>query len=355
MRKCLQVLCVAMTVTNGVGGCASHRRTLYVTDDSGSEQAARALPTSAPRPAGGEPCDDPGNTTPAQLAQTAPGSEAPSQLPPVLPSAAPAQPGATPAALPPADPSRPAQQPGDGPVAADQGTATRDAAAAPASLASHPAEPAAPGEGQPARRLVKSDRFRLRYHVRDVGPSGVSEVELWYTKDGGPWSKCGDVPPDQDSCMLRVEGEGLYGFTLVARNGHGLSGRPPGQGEAPQFVVEVDQTRPVVEAVQVAWARDGEKAGVRVAWTASDKNLAPHPISLYYAASEAGPWSVIARGLDNAGRYAWQPPPGLPSQCWVRVEALDAAGNVGVAEVAVPPLDTQLPAATVLDADEVGP
>jgi hypothetical protein len=86
-----------------------------------------------------------------------------------------------------------------------------------------------------------------------------------------------------------------------------------------------------------------------------DEALAPYPISLYYAANEVGPWTVIDRGLDNDGRYTWQPPPGLPPCCWVRVEALDAAGNVGVALEAVPPVATQLPDPAILGAEGVGP
>jgi hypothetical protein len=39
----------------------------------------------------------------------------------------------------------------------------------------------------------------------------------------------------------------------------------------------------------------------------------------------------------------------------VRVEALDAAGNVGVALEAVPPVATQLPAAAILGAEAVDP
>jgi hypothetical protein len=180
-------------------------------------------------------------------------------------------------------------------------------------------------------------------------------VELWCTKDGGPWRKRADMPPGRDSYALRVEGEGIYGFTLVARSGDGRSRKPPRRGERPQYVVEVDQTKPVVEAGRADWTRDGGQAAVRLTWSASDKNLAPHPISLYYAPNEIGPWTAIVRDLDNAGRYAWQPPPGLPPCCWMRVEALDAAGNVGVALEAVPPRDALTPAAAGPHATEVRP
>jgi hypothetical protein len=116
----------------------------------------------------------------------------------------------------------------------------------------------------------------------------------------------------------------------------------------------VDQTKPVVEAVRAAWTAEGGRAAVVLTWRASDECLARHPISRYYAANEVRLWTVIARGLDNDGRYAWQPP-ALPGCCWVRVEALAAAGNVGVAQEAVPPRDALTPAAAGPHAAEVGP
>src|SRR5205814_7780517 len=44
-----------------------------------------------------------------------------------------------------------------------------------------------PTEGE--RRLVGSKRVSLNYELKEVGPSGVSQVELWYTQDGRSWNK----------------------------------------------------------------------------------------------------------------------------------------------------------------------
>src|SRR5262249_4024083 len=35
--------------------------------------------------------------------------------------------------------------------------------------------------GSPAVRMVSSKRIVLNYHVKDVGPSGLSGIELWWT------------------------------------------------------------------------------------------------------------------------------------------------------------------------------
>ena len=36
-----------------------------------------------------------------------------------------------------------------------------------------------------------------------------------------------------------------------------------------------------------------------ISWGASDKNLGPTPISLYYSLTQAGPWSPIAKGSTS--------------------------------------------------------
>ena len=80
----------------------------------------------------------------------------------------------------------------------------------------------------PEVRLVNSPRIALNYEIKDKGPSGVSEVELWYTQDGRSWNKCPLPKPTDEQgftspLTFAVDGEGVYGFTLVARNGNGLS------------------------------------------------------------------------------------------------------------------------------------
>jgi hypothetical protein len=190
----------------------------------------------------------------------------------------------------------------------------------------------------PAVRMVNSKRITINYEVKDVGPSGVSGVELWYTQDGKSWKKR-DVPPQtQPPYIIEVNEEGLYGFTLLAKNGIGLSKDPPQSGDLPQVWVEVDLTSPVVHLTGVNAKCSHNKQNVVIRWNATDKNLAPKPITLSYAAKAGGPWSPIATHIENTGRYEWPLPADFPSRFLIRVEAADAVGNIGMDQTPKPVL-----------------
>ena len=190
--------------------------------------------------------------------------------------------------------------------------------------------------GAAERRLVNSKRISLNYELKDVGPSGVASVELWFTQDGRSWNRyplprAEDGAPPPRPLVFDVSGEGVYGFTLVARSGVGLSERPPQVGDRPQIWVEVDLTRPVVQVHSVNVGRGSDKGKLTINWSARDKNLGREPISLSYAKETGGPWTPIAEHVPNTGRYVWKMPEQVPYQFYVRVEAADQAGNVGEA------------------------
>jgi hypothetical protein len=186
------------------------------------------------------------------------------------------------------------------------------------------------------RRLVNSKRISLNYELKDVGPSGVSTVELWFTQDGRGWNRY-PLPKTEESTtppkplVFDVAGEGIYGFTLVAKSGVGLGERPPQVGDRPQVWVEVDLTKPVVQIHQVLVGRGADKGKLTITWSASDRNLGREPITLVYGEGAGGPWRPIAAKIANTGRYVWSMPERVPYQFYVRVEAADLAGNVGEA------------------------
>jgi len=188
-----------------------------------------------------------------------------------------------------------------------------------------------PGPGE--RRLVNSKRISLNYELKDVGPSGVSTVELWFTTDGRSWNKYPPKPeePSKNSVIFEVNGEGLYGLTLVAKSGVGLSVRPPQLGDRPQIWVEVDLTRPVVQIQDVVVGEGVDKGKLIITWSAQDKNLSQQPITLSYGEKADGPWLPIFEKQPNTGRYVWTMPQRVPYQFYVRAEAVDLAGNVGAA------------------------
>jgi hypothetical protein len=156
----------------------------------------------------------------------------------------------------------------------------------------------------------------------------VKTVEVWWTQERGIWQKYpSEFPPDAPF-EIAVEGEGRYGFTLVAVSGVGHAESRPQAGDPPQVWVEVDLTPPAVQLIGVDVGSGADKGTVTIRWRASDKFLAAQPITLSYGTAD-NQWVTIAANIANDGRYVWRMPEGLPYQFPIRVEAIDQAGNVG--------------------------
>jgi hypothetical protein len=227
---------------------------------------------------------------------------------------------------------------------------------APASSAPPPPAPASPApappgdgaikyarNGPPIIRVVNSRRITLNFEVKDVGPSGVAGIDVWSTRDWKEWQRH-EAPPQGNAFVVEVAEEGLYGFTLQAHSGAGAAKGPPAPGDMPQVLVMVDLTKPVVQLVEASLAPIGKPRTLTIRWKAGDPNLGRQPISLSYAPKEGGPWQPIACNLENSGCFVWDVPPTAPTEVFVRVEAVDLAGNVGQAQLSKPlVLDTARP------------
>lgn len=213
------------------------------------------------------------------------------------------------------------------------------------------------GSGTGQVIMVRSRRFQFNYKIDDVGPSDVSRVEVYYTRDNGrTWRKYEADAPKEPPCILEVPEEGRYGFTLVARSGVDLGEQPPKAGDPPHIVVEVDETKPVVRIINAEVGRGADLGLMTLTWTASDRYLGPTPVSISYARESQGPWTPVLKDLPNTGRHVWKlPPEGLPFQFYLRVECTDQAGNIGVSASASPvKVDQNLPKARVVGV-EVAP
>src|SRR4051794_790044 len=173
------------------------------------------------------------------------------------------------------------------------------------------ASPCTPGEKceHAPTLLVKDRKIKLNYKVTDVGPSGVSSVELWATRDGKHWQRYSNEPPPAGPLCVHVAEEGKYGFSLVVKNGLGVSSPAPKTGDAPQLWVEVDETPP---SVQVTECSVGHGDSLVIGWVASDVHLAEAPVTVSTAVSKEGPWTPVATGLANTGRYVWTMPREVP-------------------------------------------
>jgi hypothetical protein len=203
----------------------------------------------------------------------------------------------------------------------------------------------------PPVHLVCERSIRLNCKLRDVGPSGLSAVEVWYTQDGKRWLKAEHTCPPQPPYVMDVKDDGRYGITLIARNGLGVSKAAPVLGEAPQVWVEVDTTRPTVQIGKTSFTGSDGSREMAISWTASDKNLGPKSIKLAYAEKTQGPWAPIA-DVDNTGSYRWRLPPKMPTSFFIRVQATDTAGNAaGVVSAEPIVLDMSKPTVEILSVE----
>jgi hypothetical protein len=176
---------------------------------------------------------------------------------------------------------------------------------------------------------VKNRTFQLNYKITNVGPSGVKFVKIWYTRDGNRYEVFpGKEAPATGPYMVEVPGEGRYGFTLVPYSRVGLSPPPPRPGEEPQLWVEVDETPPNVSLRQVIVGRGPDTGKLTISWTAKDLFLTPQPISITYSESPSGPWRDLLLNVANTGMVTCDSHK-LPYEFYLRVEAVDEAGNKG--------------------------
>lgn len=194
--------------------------------------------------------------------------------------------------------------------------------------------------------------FDLAYEVESRGPSGLSRLDLWVTRDDGrTWMKWSQHDPRASTVRVNLnipsnpQVEGSYGFRIVPISGAGLSEREPMSGDTPELRVVVDITPPQVE-IYPPVGDPQQPHTLLLQWKAVDKHWGPNPILLEWSDKPNGPWQPVVTGaaevqaasassapvtagrwLPNTGNYAWRVPAGLPPRVYLKVTARDAAGN----------------------------
>jgi hypothetical protein len=214
--------------------------------------------------------------------------------------------------------------------------------------------PSAEKNNVPAnRQLLNTTRASVEYRVDQVGPSGVGKVEVYCTTDQGQtWQRLQESTERRSPTDVDLPGEGVYGLRLAITNGNGFGGSPPRRGDNPDCWIEVDATNPFVQLKPTELV-----AGqLDIHWTASDKNLGPEPVSLYYRTRPDTAWQPFARNLKNDGNYRWSFPRDAGSHFYFKVEVTDLAGNVARVESPTPMiLDMTEPRASVVSVSSSSP
>jgi hypothetical protein len=207
------------------------------------------------------------------------------------------------------------------------------------------------------KRVVDSKRFQIGYNLEDVGPSGISSVDLYITEDNGAnWFHYGSDDDNQSPIFVEVPCEGTYGFALGVRSGAGLSSEPPQKGEPPAIVVVVDQTAPELELLPVQQGVGKNVNKLLVTWKCEDDNLAERPVSLFYSSSGQAPWLPVTGPLENTGSFVWNISQGVPVKFYLRIEARDLAGHVQTIDSPQPiVIDLSRPTAKIIDVESPVP
>jgi len=212
-----------------------------------------------------------------------------------------------------------------------------------------PAAPPTPSAEMPAMQIIKAPRFDLGYQA-EGGPSGISRVDLYVTRDDGrSWVRWSTHPGTETPLKVILdtkfnqEIEGEYGLKLVPISGAGLSDGAPTAGTTPEMKVHVDTSAPVIKVYQPTPDANNRNA-LMLHWEASDRNFGREPISIEYSETANGPWKPVTGGdavipvvgggaigtarIANTGSYSWQLPANLQTpKVYLKFAAIDLAGN----------------------------
>lgn len=189
-------------------------------------------------------------------------------------------------------------------------------------------------DGQYAK-LSNSRKFELDYQVDHIRPTEIAELEIWITEDGGDsWALHSNDTDKQSPVVIEVDEDGVYGYRIRIKTIDGLESIQPTKGDAADVWVEVDTTKPSVELTSLPYGRDRDAGKLIVNWRATDKRLAAKSITLFYSVNLDGPWQILVEKLSNSGQFKWPVTNRIPKKVFLRIEAIDAAGNKNVHQTA---------------------
>jgi hypothetical protein len=183
----------------------------------------------------------------------------------------------------------------------------------------------------------RSRTFSLDYSVEALGGNALSEVELWGSEDNGrTWQKWGSDPDRVSPFDVKVGNDGLFGFRMVLVGAGGVVLGNPKPGEDADAWINVDTESPNCKIARAVYGVGSEAGMLVIDYACADSDLSEEAISLSWSASSEGPWTAVANGLQNTGLYLWKADSGLPNRVFLKLEAVDKAGNIGTHRLELP-------------------
>ncbi|HBE70638.1 MAG TPA: hypothetical protein DDW52_21040, partial [Planctomycetaceae bacterium] len=172
--------------------------------------------------------------------------------------------------------------------------------------------------------------FSLDYSVESLGGSTLSDVELWGTEDDGVhWQIWGKDPDRVSPFDVKVGNDGKFGFRMVVVGANGVVSNRPKAGDSADVWLNIDTRRPKCQITRAVYGKGVTEGKLVIDYRAADENLADRSVSILYRTNMREPWKTIEKGLKDSDTYVWQPPMDLPDKVYLKLKALDRAGNIG--------------------------
>lgn len=186
--------------------------------------------------------------------------------------------------------------------------------------------------GDPLHYFTKDKVVMIR-RPEGYTPEETPRVGIWWTDNNGfHWNKAGYFGRGQSFFAFEASDDGDYGIRFVG----------PGQEPAlhslplPERVYHVDTALPEVAVVvepEQSWYHVGDT--VTIAWTAEDYHLIEYPVRVGLLTDFTGDDQQaveLQRDLANEGSITYTiDQNSLDHEIRFRVDALDRAGNLGIA------------------------
>jgi hypothetical protein len=190
----------------------------------------------------------------------------------------------------------------------------------------------------PQGKPVNTRAIALDFELTRLGPSKVTSVELWTTRDGGTtWAKTDRMEGCVSPFRTRLGSDGEYGFRLVCESEVGLRTPEPRRGDAPDLAVVLDTTPPRITDLSLS-SMEPAKDKVRVRWVMTDEHLEYQGVRIEYS-TDGQTWHraaidpTISHDNKVGTSRVWVVPQGLPHRVMLRVTVRDKAGNEATAEL----------------------
>ena len=178
-----------------------------------------------------------------------------------------------------------------------------------------------------------SFKFDVEYTATD-NESGVKNVELFYTVDGGTeWFYYGPDSDLRSPINFSSPAAKEVGLYIVATDNNGNKNPPPARGAMPMAYVTLDMQAPQV-SILPPFTTSGEVIAkdnvVDIRWNSSDANIKEGSTLIQLSRDGGATWTDLAFDKPSNGSWQWVPTI-AGNNLLLKINVSDLMGNIGTA------------------------